>query len=213
MGGDRASFFRRNTISAQILSSFTISVINNVNILEIYPQPARTAASTTLAASMTAAATTSSLTTAGGFLLPFGFFQVDSEFMAYGAISGNNLTGLIRGLGGSAAVAHNSGAPVIETNIFWSGRRQIAPAYTPGQSMSLLPIPSGWEVLLAQYIGGRAKLVEHDTASWENFDKMMKASIKTWAGTNNPVARRRQVGAQSAPVSVFGDIAGGLILP
>ena len=113
-GGDRGMFFRRNNITSQILTSATISVVNNLNILEVYPQPARTAASTTLSAAMTSSATTASLTNAGGFVLPFGFMQVDSEIMAYATIAGGTMGGLIRGLGGSPAVAHILGAPVLE---------------------------------------------------------------------------------------------------
>lgn len=212
-GGDRGTFFRRNNISSQILSSATISVINNLNVLEVYPQPARTAASTTLSASMSSSATSASLTTAGGFVLPFGFMQVDSEIMAYAAIFGNNMTGLIRGLGGSPAVAHNSGAPVLELNIFWSGKRQLSPAYVPGNSQSALPVPTGWEVLLAQYIGGRAKIIEHDAPMWDAFNKSMKDSIKSWAGTNRGVMRRRQVGGSNQPAVLYPDISGGILLP
>lgn len=213
MGGDRGTFFRRNNISSQILASATISVINNINILEVYPQPARTAATTTLASSMSATTTAASLTTAGGFVLPFGFMQVDSEIMAYAAIAGNTMTGLIRGLGGSPAVAHNSAAPVLELNIFWSGKRQLSPVYVPGMSQSTLPVPTGWEVLLAQYIGGRAKIIEHDSPMWDTFTKSMQMSIKSWAGSTRGVMRRRQVGGSNQPAVLYPDLAGGLILP
>lgn len=212
-GGDRGMFFRRNNITSQILSSATMSVVNNLNILEVYPQPARTSASTTLSASLSATATTLSLTSAAGFVLPFGFMQVDSEVMAYAAISGNGMTGLIRGLGGSPAVAHNNGAPVLELNIFWSGKRQLSPTYGPGSSVSTLPVPTGWEVLLAQYIGGRAKMVEHDSATWDVFNKSMKDSIKIWAGTTKGVMRRRQIGGSNQPAVLYPDISGGIVLP
>jgi hypothetical protein len=213
MGGDRGQFFRRNNITSQVLSSASISVINNTNILEVYPQPARTAASTTLASPMSATDTTATLANASGFMLPFGFLQVDNEQMAYAAINGSQLTGLIRGLGGSAAVAHAVNAPTLELNIFWSGKRQLAPSYAQGQSQSALPTPSGWEVLLAQYIGGRAKMVEHDTATWDAFNKSMETSIKNWGTSTKGVMRRRQVGGTGAPVSYYSDIAGGLIIP
>lgn len=213
MGGDRGQFFRRNTVTSQILSSASISVINNQNILEVYPQPARTAAQTTLAAPMAATDVLAQLTTSGGFVLPFGFLQVDSEIMAYGAIAGNNMTGLIRGMGGSAAVAHNLGAPVLELNIFWSGKRQAIANFVPGQSQSVLPLPSGWKVLVAQYMSGRAKMVEHDTASWEAFTKSMQMSIKSWVSSNKGVMRRRQIGGNAQPTSFYGDMAGGIIIP
>jgi hypothetical protein len=212
-GGDRGMFFRRNNITSQILTSATISVINNLNILEVYPQPARTAASTTLSAAMLSNSTTASLSNAGGFVLPFGFMQVDSEIMAYATIAGGVMGGLIRGLGGSPAVAHSLGAPVIELNIFWSGKRQLSPVYAPGNASSSLPVPTGWEVLLAQYIGGRAKIIEHDSQGWDVFTKSMQDSIKKWAGTTKPIARRRQIGGSNQPAVLYPDISGGIILP
>ena len=212
-GGDRGMFFRRNNVTSQILSSATMSVVNNLNILEVYPQPARTSASTTLSANLSASATILSLTSASGFVLPFGFMQVDTEIMAYAAIAGNGMTGLIRGLGGSPAVAHNNGAPVLELNIFWSGKRQLSPTYAPGNAQSTLPVPTGWEVLLAQYIGGRAKMVEHDSATWDVFNKSMKDSIKTWAGSTKGVMRRRQIGGSNQPAVLYPDISGGIVLP
>jgi hypothetical protein len=212
LGGDRGQFFRRNTVTSAILSSASISIADNRNILEVYPQPARTAASTTLSSPMTATATTAVLASAAGFALPFGFVQIDTEIMAYSGISGNTLTGLVRGLGGSAAVAHLAAAPANELNIAFSGKRKIAASYVPGQSASTLPVPSGWEVLLFQYLSGRAKLVEHDSQSFDVFTKAMRESIKEWGRTNRGVVRRRQVGAISGPLVYGPTVAGGLII-
>jgi hypothetical protein len=211
-GGDRGYFFRRNNITSSILSSAQVSVYNNNMVLEVYPQPARTAASTTLSGSMSASQTTAPLTTSGGFVLPFGFMQVDSEIMAYGAISGNTMTGLIRGLGGSAAVAHSPSAPVLELNLFWNGKRQMDALYTPGSSASVLPIPNGWAVLLAQYVSGRAKNIEHDGQYWKQLADDMKASIKDWGRTTKGVAQRRQIGPPASPGVYYPDQAGGIII-
>jgi hypothetical protein len=212
-GGDRGQFFRRNSITSQILSSASISVVNGLNVLELYPQPARTAALTTLASAMGIADTSAALTSAAGFVLPFGFMQVDSEIMAYAAIAGNTMTGLLRGLGGTVAATHALTAPVQELNIFWSGRRMFTPAYSPGQGISQLPVPAGWEVLLGQYISGRSKLVEHDAQGWQAFNSDMEKAVKTWAATTKGVMRRRQVGGLSGPAVLYPDIAGGIILP
>lgn len=213
LGGDRGYFYRRNQVTSSILSSATISVINNNMVLEVYPQPARTAAATTLAGGgMLATDTVAMLTSTAGFLLPFGFWQADTEIMAYGGISGNQLTGLIRGLGGSAAVAHNAGAPVQELNIFWNGKRQIDPNFQPGQSASILPIPNGWDVLLAQYISGRAKNIEHDGQYWKQLSDDIQKSIKDWARGEKGVVRRRQVGPPSQPGIYYPTQAGGLLI-
>ncbi len=211
-GGDRGLFFRRNSVTSSVLAQFSVSIADNRNILEVFPQPARTAAATTLASPMTATATVANLVNATGYALPFGFTQIDSEVMAYAGINGNQLTGLIRGLGGSAAVAHLLSAPAIELNIAFSGKRQILPNYQPGQSQTALPIPNGWNVLLFEYIAGRAKLVEHDTQSVSEFNDMMMKSIKSWALTNRGVVRRRQVGGGVGVLTYGNTLLGGLII-
>jgi hypothetical protein len=212
LGGDRGQFFRRNSVNSAVLSSAQVSTSNNQQLLEVYPQPARNAASTTLAAPMGASDTTASLVSSAGFLLPFGFVQFDAETTAYGNIVGNTLTGLQRGLGGSPAVAHSVSAPALELNIFWSGKRNLSTNYVPGNSFSVLPVPSGWEVLLFHYVAGRAKIVELDGQSVAQFMQEMRTGIKEWARANKGVVRRRQVGDLSGPLVYGPTPAGGLII-
>jgi len=211
-GGDPGYFWRRNTITSQVLSSAHISVIGSQMVLEVYPQPARTSQVTTLANSMGATDTTLTLTNCS-FVLPFGFVSVGSEIMAYATINGNQLTGLIRGLGGTSAIAHSPGETSVECNIAWMGKRQSVQKYSPGQSTTILPISSGWDQLLVQYISGRAKIVEHDMQSVAAFNKEMNAQIESWAKANRGVIRRRQVGGNNSPIVYYGDQAGGLIVP
>lgn len=212
-GGDRGQFFRRNTLTSSILSGASISAYNNVQVLELYPQPSRTAASTTLAVAMAATDLTATLASTSGYLLPFGFTQIGSELMAYNVIRpGNQLVGLIRGLGGSFAVPHLVGETALEINCFWSGKRQIDPNYQPGSSASVLPIPNGWGVLLAQYISGRAKNIEHDGQYSKQLADDLKASIKEWGRNEKGVVRRRQVGGDGAPAAYYSDMAGGIII-
>jgi hypothetical protein len=216
MGGERSNFFRRNTITSSILSSATVSAHNNQMLMEVYPQPARTSATTALSAVMSATDTVANVASAGGFVLPFGFLQVDTgvnaEFCAYATINGNQFTGLIRGLGGSGAIAHASSAPVYELNLFWNGKRQIFTSYGPGQSATILPIPNGWDVLLSKYMVARAKDVELDGQYAENQEKYIAQQIQSWARQNKGVVRRRQVGPPSQPGIYFPDQAGGLIV-
>jgi hypothetical protein len=213
VGGDRGQFWRRNNITSQILSSATISVINNQMILEVYPQPARTGAGTILAAPMGAGDTTLQVNSTAGFVLPFGFLQIDSdEIMAYQKISSPNFVGLLRGLGGTVASAHAAGLEVKELNIFWSGKRQIEPSYAPGQSLSILPLPSGWDVLLAQYISGRAKNIEHDGQYWKQLQDDIKAQVKEWVKDEMGIMKRRQIGPPASPATYYADQAGGVLI-
>jgi hypothetical protein len=213
-GADKGYFFRRNQVTSQVLSSATVSVQNNVQYMEVYPQPARTSSVTTLSAPMGVTDTQANLTNASGFVLPFGFMQVDNELMQYSNITGNLVSGLIpRGIGGSLPVAHLAGATVLELNLFFAGRRQMLTQYAPGNAALTLPVPSGWELLLINYVSGRAKLVEHDTQGFQAFDTDMDKMIKNWAETNKGVMKRRQIGPTNSPVTYHGDCAGGLILP
>ena len=211
-GGNPGYFFRRNAITSQVLSSAHISHQGHRTILEVYPQPARTSVQTTLVGTLSATATTCTLANAA-FTLPFGFVSIGSEIMAYATISGSTLTGLIRGLGGTGAIAHSNGETAIECNIAWLGKRQSSQVYSPGQSTTTLTVTSGWDQLLVQYIAGRAKIVEHDMQTLQAFNQDMEKGIKSWAQTNRGVVRNRQVGGNAAPVTYFGDVAGGIILP
>ena len=211
-GGDAGQFWRRNSITSQVLSQAHVSHNAGRTILEVYPQPARTSQVTTLAGSMLSTDTVANLTNCS-FVLPFGFCSIGSEIVAYATINGNQITGLIRGLGGTSIVAHSPGETVVECNIAWMGKRQGSQTYGPGQSTTYLPLTSGWDQLLVQYISGRAKIVEHDLQSLQQFDAAMEKHIKGWAQTNNAVVRRRQVGgAGSSPAVYYPDIAGGIII-
>lgn len=210
-GGDPGYFWRRNSITSQVLSSAHISHQGGRAILEVYPQPARTAQITTLASPMTATDTVANLTSCQ-FVLPFGFCSIGSEIVAYATINGNQITGLIRGLGGTSGIAHSPAETVVECNIAWMGKRQSAQTFSPGQSTSLLPMASGWDQLLVQYLAGRAKIVEHDLQSMQAFNADMEKAIKGWAQTTNAVVRRRQVGGPRGPVVYYGDQAGGILI-
>jgi hypothetical protein len=210
-GGDPGYFWRRNSITSQVLSSAHISHNAGRTILEVYPQPARTSQTTSLAAPMTATDTTANLTLCS-FVLPFGFCSIGSEIVAYATINGNQLTGLIRGLGGTSAIAHTAEEPVIECNIAWMGKRQSSQKYSPGQSTATLPVTSGWDQLIIQYMAGRAKIVEHDLQSMAAFNQDMEKQVHSWAQTNRGVVRRRQVGGPSGPGVYFPDIAGGILI-
>lgn len=210
-GGDPGYYWRRNSITSQVLSSAHISVQNSGTVLEVYPQPARTAQTTTLSSGMTSTATVANLTLCQ-FVLPFGFAWIGSEVVAYATINGNQITGLIRGLGGTSAIAHNAAETVVECNIAWMGKRQSSQTFTPGQSANTLPITSGWDQLLVQYIAGRAKIVEHDFQSMQAFNAEMEKAIKGWAQTTQGVVRRRQVGGPRGPIVYYGDQAGGILV-
>ena len=66
----------------------------------------------TLNGGITATATTITLTSTSTFPTTGGRIKIDSEEMVYAAVSGSTLTGLTRGVNGTTAATHNTGAAV-----------------------------------------------------------------------------------------------------
>lgn len=208
------NFFRRNSITASVLSQVAMSILDNRVALEVWPQPARTAASTTLAVAMSAASTSLTAASLSNFLLTNGMVQVDNEIMSYaGMPGGNQLTNLIRGLGGSSAAAHAVGAPVAELNLFFHGWRKFFPVYQPGQSALTIPIPVDWDPFIILYGLSRAKLAEQNIQEWQALDKAFTDELSQWSRTNRIVVGPRQVGDQSAQLEVIPTLGGGWIVP
>ncbi len=69
------------------------------------------ASSNTLSANVDILDTTISLTSASGFPTS-GRIKIDSEIITYALVSGNNLTGCVRGVNDTTAASHSSGAAV-----------------------------------------------------------------------------------------------------
>jgi len=68
------------------------------------------------AETLTAIDTTITLSSTVG-LAQFGFIRVDNETIQYGGISGNDLTGCIRGVNNTTAAAHTTGSRVYVQNL------------------------------------------------------------------------------------------------
>ncbi len=66
---------------------------------------------------ITSTATSITLSDSTGFTVP-GAIMIDNELIYYTGISGNTLTGVIRGVNGTAPAAHNAGAIVIQNQCF-----------------------------------------------------------------------------------------------
>lgn len=207
------NFFRRNAITASVLSQVTTSLLTDRMMLEIWPQPARTSASTTLAAPISATATSLTAASLGGFLLTNGMVQVDDELMFYNPLTGNTLSNLIRGLGGSVAAAHAAAAPIRELNIFWHGWRVFNPAYSPGQSMLTVPVPIGWETLIDLYGLARVRLSEQNTDEYLKLLKQYQDGLAAWLKTNKVTTGPKQIGESSGQLEVIPTLGGGWVVP
>lgn len=98
----KGNFFRRNSITANVLSSVALSVLSDRLAIEVWPQPARTSAQTTLAVAMVASDTQAQVANISNFLLTNGFAQIGTEVCAYSQTSGAILLNLFRGLSGTS---------------------------------------------------------------------------------------------------------------
>src|SRR5208283_2615652 len=156
-GGKRAEYFRRNTVQSSILSSVTVSVFSDKQVLEVNYQPDRTSGVTATTANMSATDTSVTITNTGAFLLPFGFAQIGTEIVAYASLNGGAMAGLIRGLGSTVATAWPSGTTVTELSLFWCGKRLTLLPYSPGDSLKDLAAPQGWVAILPDYLLAQAK--------------------------------------------------------
>jgi hypothetical protein len=211
---DAGNFFRRNAITASILASVALSLFTDRMMLEVWPQPARTAAATTLASPLAIGDTQAVLTSSAGFLLTNGFVLIGSERMSYSGIVGNTLKNLVRGLSGTTVAAAISGAAVTELNIFWQGWRSYAPAFKPGDSLLTVPAPVGWETQLFKYMLGRAKLAEQGVQEFSALESAFKKDMGDWFKTTHVVVGPRQVGEPTFALESYGGGAGGgWILP
>lgn len=210
---DNGNYFRRNAITASVLSSGASSTFTNQMMIELWPQPTRTAASTTLASPLALNGTQAVLASASGFLLTNGFAKIGSEIVSYSTISGNTLNNLQRGLSGTVQAAIAAGQPVNELNLFWSGWRMYSPAFAPGNSMIVVPVPVGWETILYEYGLSRVKLAEQNVADYSKLNDSFKKQLSDWYRTNRPPVMQRQVGEQTNTLEVAPNLAGGWVVP
>jgi hypothetical protein len=214
---DAGIYFRRNAITASVLSSVALSLFTDRMMFEVWPQPARTAATTTLAAPLALTDTQAVLTSAANFLLTNGFAQIGTEIVSYSGIAGNTLLNLVRGLSGTAVAVAAGGVAVNELNLFWQGWRMYAPTFQPGNSLSVLPIPVGWGSLLFKYGLGRAKLAEQNVGDYSKLEDDFIKKLSDWYRTNKVVVGPKQVTGGWAPENQLettgGGEGGGWVIP
>ena len=210
---DAGNFFRRNPITASVLASVACSLFTERMMLEIWPQPARTSARTTLASPLAATDTSAVLTSTAGFLLTNGFVQIGSEIMSYAGISGSTLTNLIRGLSGTPPAAAAGGTSVTELNLFWQGWRMYQPTFVPGNASLTIPVPVSWNSTLFEYMLARMKLAEQNVGDFQTLDAHFEKRMASLNRSNRVSVGPRQVGDASNTLEVWPSFGGGMVIP
>lgn len=218
--GSAGDVFRRTGVTGQAGGCVILQHADERHMIEIWPQPSRTAGSTTTTAQM--ATTDSSVTlTASNFTLGFGLALLSNgllpnELVWFSSNTGGNLTGLIRGMGGTRAQAWPSGSTVQEANLFFTGKRMVPPSYSPGDSLVTLSVPAGWEPLLKDYILGRIREGEQKGQDADRLYKRFVTAMKDWLNTNKQITGPVQInpyGARGAEVVPgLGSPFGGVLL-
>jgi len=210
---DNGNYFRRNAITASVLSSVSISTFNNQMMFELWPQPARSAALTTLANPLIVGQLTATLVSTADFLLTNGFVLIGTEIMSYSGLAGNVLSNLQRGLGGTTQAQQDAESFVRELNLFWSGWRDYAPNFQPGSSAQTVPVPVGWETILFEYGLGRMKLAEQNVGDYSKLTEMCRKNFSDWLRANKVVVGPRQIGDQTSGLETLPNLGGGWVVP
>ncbi len=190
----RSGAFYRN-----VLSGITFIGILQTNsdrmILELQPQPSRSGGTTTLSANIGISDTTIPLTSIAAIGLPLGMVQIGTEIISYGTMSGGNLIGCSRGLGGTQQAAWPIGTTVNELNFRFGGLRlsqQIQ--YIPGNSSVTLQVPPAWKPALVDYLVGKFREGEQNPQSAGESLKKFTAFLKDYSKGTKQTAGPRQVG-------------------
>ena len=213
-GGKRQDFFRRNTVTSQVLSGVAVSIFTDKQVIEVSYQPDRNAGITATNAPLTSTGTSVGIANTGAFLLPFGFAQIGSEMVAYSSLTGGVMGGLIRGVGSSVvAQAWPTNTVVTELPLFFCGKRIFNVAYQPGQSSVRLTVPQGWENILTRYMLAQAKEAEQDGQNAQRLLKEFEDLGQKWLMSNKGIVRQVQVGDSNRTLTYQSTVAGGVILP
>jgi hypothetical protein len=194
--GRRADILYRYNISG-IPEVVAQEVRANQTVISWNPQPNQDGNTTQLNGAIGAVDTTLVCDDASAFQ-DLGRIQIDNEIMMFSQVdsTGTSITGLIRGVGGTKAVAHADNAPIQELGLWLTGFRYPS-SYNPGDSIQQLDAAPSWEVPLHKYLLARylshIQQAQEAAAMMKEFDADAKELESELPG----VVRAMQMGAPS----------------
>jgi hypothetical protein len=164
------------------------------DIVGLWPQPGQGPATTTLTANVGLTDQVLNVAATNTFFVP-GMVQIDNEFMLVSSFNqaGNQFVGVIRGVGGTVAATHSSGATVTQLIAMFTGTR-LAPEFMPGAAYSWLQLPAGWDAPLDTYLLARYREKEQDHQAATMLDQKFMAMVEQLRSSRDAVPKSRQVG-------------------
>lgn len=194
-------------------------------LIQLWPQPYRSGGVTHLASAMgvsdivanttgiTVVNSNTVITSASNGFLQLGLMNIDQESMLYASVSGNQFTGIARGVGGTSPAAHASGATVTELNIRLSGYRMPAMQQV-GNAANVLDVPPAWEVPLIQRMLSEIREQEQLYAQAASLRESFMAEVVELARNSRRSTHARQLRAygQSGYRSFYWTVGGGILV-
>jgi hypothetical protein len=195
--GSSTGVFRRNILNGLSEQMSYVQVADNL-VVELYPQPQRTAGATTTTAALSANGTSVATNGNGGFVLPLGLAMLGTpplyELVTYsGMLPG--LGNLIRGLGGTNAQAWPSGTAVTEMNVYFTGMRNPQ-LYSVGQASNSIRVPLEWTPKIHTYLLSRYRVIEQQQSEADSLMKDFEAYLKSLS-RRKPILGDRQINPQA----------------
>jgi len=204
-GGSKEQVFRHSPVTG--LSG--VGVCNQSSdrqIVELWPQPNRTAGQGSLTTAMLATDTSLACTFGSNqFVLGFGLALLGNypptqpptlvgpnscELVYYSTLGASGLSMLTRGMGGTQPQAWPIGTNVQEINCFFTGLR-MPQLYQRGQSGFVVTMPPAYENALRCFLIARFKLAEQDVDGYTKLIEEGKKLCKEIQGTKQPLGPRQ----------------------
>lgn len=209
---NRSAFFYRTSQTGQS-GAFAVTLQSDRMLIELYPQPNRTAGSTTLSGALSATGVTASAVSTADFVLTFGLAMIGTEIVAYNGIASNQLAQLVRGLGGTKEQAWGVGTAVNELNVRFAGLRFHTQEYEPGDAATTLQVPVGWESLLHLYVLAMYREAEQEYPEAIRKRQEFEQEFIKWASSNDYPVSTQIGGSTWADAPVYGGLGGGVLIP
>lgn len=143
--------------------------------LFLFPAPSESAATTQLNGSLSATATSATVDSSASFNV-YGYFKIDDELVRYASVpTATTFTNLLRGQGGTTAVAHADNAVVTDQNLMFKCFRAARHVTTADD---VLELPRGLYPLVQLYAASKVLSAEQDKQSSAQLFQLFMSLIK-----------------------------------